>query len=337
MASTYPLEVVQASRWLKANKSLKGDALKAAVDKQSWDDSVKSLVATPSVLDMMSTKLDWTQKLGDAVLAQQADVMDAVQRLRAKARGEQEAENDQGAEGFEEIRGQQAGDRDRADRSRTRSMCPTTIRRGLRRVALSGLSALLLRSRLLAGRRPSCDRPRVRRGLRARAPGPAAEQLGRRHQLGQQQHQHQPTQSSAAAKLAAQGPNTGRACATTTPTCQQIRQGNNIRGGANNRMDFRGRDGKPALRPGGLGGDRLAAAPALASVPAAATGPVAAAPAIAWRRRCRRPSRGRQRRRWRRRSPAAATRPGWRRWRQALRQRRRWRAAAALGAAATRA
>ena len=85
MASTYPLEVVEADRWAEANKNLKGDALKAAVDKQSWDDSVKSLVATPSVLDMMSTKLDWTQALGNAVLAQQPDVMDAVQRLRAKA------------------------------------------------------------------------------------------------------------------------------------------------------------------------------------------------------------------------------------------------------------
>ena len=85
MASTYPLEVVQADRWATENKNLKGDQLKAAVDKQAWDDSVKSLVATPSVLSMMSTKLDWTQKLGDAVLAQQPDVMDAVQRLRSKA------------------------------------------------------------------------------------------------------------------------------------------------------------------------------------------------------------------------------------------------------------
>jgi hypothetical protein len=85
MASVYPLDVVQAERWLQANTSLKGDQLKAAVDKQPWDGSVKSLVATPSVLEMMSTKLDWTQKLGDAVVAQQADVMDAIQRLRAKA------------------------------------------------------------------------------------------------------------------------------------------------------------------------------------------------------------------------------------------------------------
>ena len=85
MASTYPLEVVEAERWVKANKNLSGEALKAAIDKQGWDDSVKSLAATPTVLDMMSQQLDWTQKLGDAVLAQQADVMAAVQRLRAKA------------------------------------------------------------------------------------------------------------------------------------------------------------------------------------------------------------------------------------------------------------
>jgi hypothetical protein len=85
MASTYPLEIVQADRWATANKALKGDQLKAAVDKQSWDASVKALAATPAVLAMMSEKLDWTQKLGDAVLAQQPDVMDAVQRLRTKA------------------------------------------------------------------------------------------------------------------------------------------------------------------------------------------------------------------------------------------------------------
>jgi len=85
MAATYPLEVIQASRWLKENKGLKDDALRAALDKQGWDESVKSLAATPSVLDMMADKLDWTQKLGDAMLAQQNDVMDGVQRLRVKA------------------------------------------------------------------------------------------------------------------------------------------------------------------------------------------------------------------------------------------------------------
>ena len=66
-------------------QKLKGKELKAAAGKESWDESVKSLVAAPDVLSMMSDKLSWTQKLGDAVLTQQADIMDAIQRLRTKA------------------------------------------------------------------------------------------------------------------------------------------------------------------------------------------------------------------------------------------------------------
>jgi hypothetical protein len=85
MASAYPLDIVQAERWLQSHKSLKGDQLKAALAKEDWDDSIKSLAATPDVLAMMSEKLDWTEKLGDAVVEQQPDVMDAIQRLRAKA------------------------------------------------------------------------------------------------------------------------------------------------------------------------------------------------------------------------------------------------------------
>jgi hypothetical protein len=85
MASTYPLEVVQADRFAKASKGLKGDKLTKALEKQDWDASVKQLVSTPTVLAMMSDQLDWTEKLGDAVLAQQADLMDAIQRLRAQA------------------------------------------------------------------------------------------------------------------------------------------------------------------------------------------------------------------------------------------------------------
>jgi len=85
MASTYPLEVVQADRWAKQNKDLKGDALAKGLEAQPWDPSVKSLVNFAQVLAMMSEKLDWTQKLGDAFLAQQKDVMGSVQKLRAKA------------------------------------------------------------------------------------------------------------------------------------------------------------------------------------------------------------------------------------------------------------
>jgi Protein of unknown function (DUF3300) len=87
MASTYPLEIVQAERWTKdpKNAALKGEQLAAALEKQTWDPSVKSLVPFPQVLQMMSEQLDWTQKLGDAVLAQQKDVMTSIQRLRQKA------------------------------------------------------------------------------------------------------------------------------------------------------------------------------------------------------------------------------------------------------------
>ena len=85
MAATYPLEVVEATRWTQANPNLKGDAAVAAVKDKSWDVSVKSLVAFPQVLSMMNNNLDWTQKLGDAMIGQQKDVADSIQRLRAKA------------------------------------------------------------------------------------------------------------------------------------------------------------------------------------------------------------------------------------------------------------
>ena len=85
IASTYPLEVVEASRWVKANKDLKGDKLTVELEKKEWDPSVKSLVNTPDVLAMMDVKLSWTRKLGDAFLAQKEEVMAGIQRLRAKA------------------------------------------------------------------------------------------------------------------------------------------------------------------------------------------------------------------------------------------------------------
>jgi hypothetical protein len=86
MAATYPLEVVQAARWSKANPKLDGDAAVKKVEGESWDVSVKSLVAFPNVLEMMNEKLDWTQKLGDAFLSQQKDVAEAIQRLRRQAK-----------------------------------------------------------------------------------------------------------------------------------------------------------------------------------------------------------------------------------------------------------
>jgi len=87
VASTYPLEVVMANRWLQQgnNKDLRGDALLQALTAQDWDASVKSLIPFPVVLATMSDQLEWTQKLGDAFLAQQNDVFAAVQALRGRA------------------------------------------------------------------------------------------------------------------------------------------------------------------------------------------------------------------------------------------------------------
>ncbi|HZV80799.1 MAG TPA: DUF3300 domain-containing protein [Geobacteraceae bacterium] len=85
MASTYPLEVVAADRWVESNKDLKGDELAKALEEKKWDPSVKSLVNFPSVLSMMSQKLEITAKLGDAFLSQETEVMATIQMLRKKA------------------------------------------------------------------------------------------------------------------------------------------------------------------------------------------------------------------------------------------------------------
>ena len=93
MASTYPLEVVQAQRWLEQNKNLKGEELDKQAEAQGWDQSVVSMLHFPDVLKMLNDNLDWTQDLGDAVLAQQKDVMDAVQRMRKRAYDEGNMQN----------------------------------------------------------------------------------------------------------------------------------------------------------------------------------------------------------------------------------------------------
>jgi hypothetical protein len=85
MAATYPLEVVEAARWSQANPGVKDKALEDAMQKQDWDPAVKSLTAVPQVLKQMNENLEWTQKLGDAFLADQKAVLATVQALRAKA------------------------------------------------------------------------------------------------------------------------------------------------------------------------------------------------------------------------------------------------------------
>src|SRR6516225_6114725 len=84
-ASTYPIEVVQAARWMNAHPKVSGNGLQDAMQQQPWDPIVKGLTAVPHVLTMMNDKLDWTQQLGEAFLAQPNDVSNAIQQLRAKA------------------------------------------------------------------------------------------------------------------------------------------------------------------------------------------------------------------------------------------------------------
>jgi hypothetical protein len=84
-ASTYPLEIVQVARFVQQNKELKGEKLMAAAKDKDWDPSVKAMLQFPDVIAMMNEKLEWTEKLGNAFLSQQKDVMASVQRLRQKA------------------------------------------------------------------------------------------------------------------------------------------------------------------------------------------------------------------------------------------------------------
>jgi hypothetical protein len=87
VASTYPLEIIQLQQWLEKNKSLKGKALTDAALKQPWDASIQAMVVLPDVVSRLANDIQWTTDLGNAFLAQQSDVMDAVQRMRKKAEG----------------------------------------------------------------------------------------------------------------------------------------------------------------------------------------------------------------------------------------------------------
>ena len=85
VAATYPLELVQLQQWLDKNKGLKDKTLADAVAKQPWDASIQAMAALPDVVKRLVDDIQWTTDLGNAFLAQQADVMDAIQRMRKKA------------------------------------------------------------------------------------------------------------------------------------------------------------------------------------------------------------------------------------------------------------
>lgn len=85
VAATYPLEIVEAAQWLQQNRNLQGSQLVDAARQQNWDASIQALVVFPDVLNRLNSDIRWTTDLGNAFLAQQADVMNAVQRMRAEA------------------------------------------------------------------------------------------------------------------------------------------------------------------------------------------------------------------------------------------------------------
>jgi hypothetical protein len=86
VAATYPIDIIAAQQWLAKNSNLKGEELEKAAQQQDWDPSIQALVSLPDALKVLSENIQWTEDLGDAVLAQQGDVMDAVQRMRKKAK-----------------------------------------------------------------------------------------------------------------------------------------------------------------------------------------------------------------------------------------------------------
>ncbi len=94
VASTYPLELIQLQQWLEKNKGLKDKALVDAVSKQPWDPSIQGLAALPDVVKRLADDIQWTTDLGNAFLAQQSDVMDAVQRMRQEGGGEGQPQDD---------------------------------------------------------------------------------------------------------------------------------------------------------------------------------------------------------------------------------------------------
>ncbi len=95
VAATYPLEIVEANQWLQQNRNLQGQALVQAAQQQNWDPSIQALVAFPDVVGRLAQDVRWVTDLGNAFLAQQADVMSAVQRLREQARASGKLQSNQ--------------------------------------------------------------------------------------------------------------------------------------------------------------------------------------------------------------------------------------------------
>jgi hypothetical protein len=111
VASTYPLEIVEAGQWLQQNQNLQGPALVNAARQQNWDPSVQALVVFPEVLARLNSDIHWTTDLGNAFLAQRADVMNAVQQMRADAQTDGTLQSN----GYQTVTDQTQGDQTAID------------------------------------------------------------------------------------------------------------------------------------------------------------------------------------------------------------------------------
>ena len=123
------LEVIQLQQWLDQHKDLEDKALADAVKKQDWDPSIQGLAALPDVVKLLADNIKWTTDLGNAFLAQQNDVMDAVQRMRKKAQDAGNLKSSEQQKVEDQDCREQAGDRGRAGAIRRSSTFPATTRR----------------------------------------------------------------------------------------------------------------------------------------------------------------------------------------------------------------
>ena len=117
VASTYPLEIIQLQQWLGQHKDLKDKALADAVQKQDWDPSIQAMAPMPDVVKRLADDIKWTTDLGNAFLAQQSDVMDAVQRMRKKAKDQGNLKSTEQQKVETQTVEKQAGDRCSAGQS----------------------------------------------------------------------------------------------------------------------------------------------------------------------------------------------------------------------------
>ena len=191
VASTYPLEIVQLQQWLAKHPELKDKALADSVAKQPWDPSIQSMAALPDVVKRLADDIQWTTDLGNAFLAQQSDVMDAVQRMRKKAKDNGALESNEQQKVETKVVEQKTGDRRGAGepRGRLRAVVQPDGRLRRRRTTTRTRRSTTRPIRTPGARSFVARHVSVRRGMGRRALPSGGWGCGMR--LGAQRHQRQ--------------------------------------------------------------------------------------------------------------------------------------------------